>query len=79
MYRESGMKRVITYSGAVYYIDGDKVTGGSKNLKDGRLIGPLRMGSCLLIDTPERAQANPTAIQPAVRSSVVIAMEDVDE
>ncbi|MCH7559793.1 MAG: hypothetical protein IIC67_00230 [Thaumarchaeota archaeon] len=50
------MKKVTTFSGAIYIIsDSGKVTGGSKDLKNGKLVfGPPVVGKSLLIETPER-------------------------
>jgi hypothetical protein len=62
--------KVTTQSGAVYMID-DKVVGGSKNLVNGRLLYPVRLGDAMLILTPERAHLNPNFKNPSVLSTPV--------
>jgi hypothetical protein len=65
---------VTTESGAIYIIDGDKVTGGSKELKDGTLLNPpVQINKSLLIDTPERER--PGVVRPVVRSTAVVKIE----
>lgn len=79
------MKKVTTFSGAIYIIGDDgKVTGGSKNLKNGKLIfpRPSLVGQPLLIETPERVPLRdmPHPIEgaiPAVQSSYVVEIEDI--
>jgi hypothetical protein len=69
--------KITTESGAVYVVDGSLVTGGSKNLRNGRLARPVRMGIPLLIYTPERAHLNPHFTNPAVQSTPVIDIEPI--
>ena len=69
--------QVTTASGAVYLIDGDKVMGGSKNLKDGKLLYPVRSGHSMLISTPERTHLNPHYKNPSVISTPVVKIEPV--
>lgn len=74
--------RVTTESGAIYLIDliSKHVTGGSKELKNGQIVNLyLEVGSRLLINTPERAKQNPTAVQPGVISSPIVKIEQIDE
>jgi len=74
------MLLVTTESGAVYYVDdgnfagaGSKVTGGSKNLKRGKLLNsPVQIGKSMLISTPERAHLNPEFKNPSVLSTPVV-------
>jgi len=72
------MLRVTTYSGAVYYIDGDKVTGGSRNLTDGRLISHAVIHRSMMIETPERAHLYPEFGQPGLTTSHVVTIEEID-
>lgn len=76
------MLKVTTHSGAVYFIsDSGKVTGGSKNLKNGVLVsGPPEVGDTLLMRTPERIPLRklppPKHVDDAhVRSSTIITIE----
>ncbi|KKM25860.1 hypothetical protein LCGC14_1590690 [marine sediment metagenome] len=76
------MLKVTTHSGAVYIIsDAGKVTGGSKDLKNGVLVsGPPVVGDTLLMQTPERIPLRelPPPSDPAVahvRSSTIISIE----
>ncbi len=64
--------QVTTASGAVYLVAGEKVMGGSKNLKDGRLLYPVRSGHSMLISTPERSHLNPHYKNPSVISTPVV-------
>ena len=73
------MLRVTTHSGAVYYIEGAKVTGGSKNLVDGKLVGIVSLYASMMIDTPERAHLYPDLDQPGVVTSHVVSIEEVDD
>lgn len=68
--------RVTTQSGAVYMID-SVVTGGSKNLKNGKLLYPVRLGDAMLILTPERAHLNPNFKNPSVLSTPVTRIDVV--
>ena len=71
------MKKITTYSGAIYYLDGVKITGGSKKLKDGELLmGPV-IGQSMMISTPERHHLNPHFATAGVTSSMVMRIEDV--
>lgn len=71
------MKKITTYSGAVYYIDGTKITGGSKKLKNGELlVGPI-VGRSMYIYTPERHHLNPHFSTAGVTTSYVVSIEDV--
>ena len=74
------MKEITTESGAIYYLDGRTVSGGSKNLQRGNLIlppaGPL-VGHPMLIFTPERGHLNPEFANPSVLSTRVVSIEDV--
>lgn len=67
--------RVTTFSGAEYLILGNRVIGGSKNLKNGRLVNIPRVGEPLLIQTPERLQVHPNFVDPHVVSSYVVKIE----
>ena len=68
--------KVTTESGAVYHVNGDKVTGGSKNLKNGRLLSlAVRTGMPMLISTPERGHLNPHFSNPCVMSTPVVKIE----
>ena len=67
--------KVTTLSGAVYHISGDKVTGGSKGLKDGRLLRPVSLGAPLLISAPERGHLHPEFRMPGVTSTDVVSIE----
>ncbi len=76
------MLKVTTHSGAVYFInDNGKVTGGSKNLKNGVLVsGAPVVGDTLLVQAPERIALRelPPPPDPAmahVRSSTIITIE----
>ncbi len=76
------MLKVTTHSGAIYFIgDNDKVTGGSKDLKNGVLVsGTPVVGDTLLIETPERVPLRelppPTPPNKAhVRSSTIMTIE----
>ena len=71
-------QKITTFSGAVYHYDPEtgKITGGSRDLKDGYLIGNPALKFSMLISTPERAKQNPTAKKPGVRTSYVIAIEE---
>ena len=64
--------QVTTESGAIYLIDGKKVMGGSKKLKDGRLLYPVQVGDSMLISTPERTHLNPHYKDPSVVSTPVV-------
>lgn len=68
---------VKTESGALYLVDGDKVMGGSKNLKDGKLVLPVRLNHSMLMLTPERAHHNPHFKNPAVMSTPVVEIEPI--
>jgi len=71
--------RVTTASGAVYLVTDDKVTGGSKNLKNGKLLYPVQCGDSMLIFTPERSHLNPHFKNPSVLSTPVMKIEPVNE
>jgi hypothetical protein len=72
------MYYIKTESGARYIVVGDVVKGGSKNLKDGRLLNPpVQIGKCLLMLTPERAHLNPHYRNPGVMSTPVVEMEPI--
>jgi len=74
------MRRVTTASGAVYRITDDGiVTGGSRNLRRGRLIAPIVPGRPMLIQTPERADLFPDFRDPGIITSTVVTIEEVDE
>lgn len=70
--------RIITESGAIYFLTGNRVTGGSKNLKNGKLLSPVQLGHPLLISTPERAHLNPHYKLPSVLSTHVVEFEPVE-
>lgn len=70
--------RIITESGAIYFLTGNKVTGGSKNLENGKLMSPVRVGCSLLISTPERKHLNPHYKNPSVLSTPVAEFEPVE-
>ena len=74
------MKKITTYSGAVYHLHDDgKVTGGSRDLVNGTLlVGPF-MGQSMLISTPERGHLNPRYEMPSVQTSYVIEIEEVED
>lgn len=69
------LQQVTTASGAIYYVDGLKVMGGSKKLKDGKLLYPVRLGDSMLIFTPERLHLNPAFKNPSVLSTPVARIE----
>lgn len=76
------MLKVTTHSGAIYFIsDTGKVTGGSKDLKNGVLVsGPPVVGDTLLMRTPERIPLRelppPKHTDDAhVRSSTILKIE----
>lgn len=70
------MRVVTTESGAVYVIDEDRVTGGSKNLKRGVLANsPVSIGKSMVILAQERAHLNPQYKEPAVMSTPVVQIE----
>ena len=73
------MKKITTYSGAVYFLDGRKITGGSKRLKDGELLFPPEpiIGKSMMISAPERGYLNPRFEEPGVTTSMVMRIEDV--
>lgn len=78
------MKKVTTFSGAIYIIsDSGKVTGGSKDLKNGKLVfGPPVVGKSLLIETPERVALRDIpppedGVIPCVVSSRVVEIENI--
>jgi hypothetical protein len=71
------MLQVTTASGAIYMVDGLKVMGGSKKLKDGKLLYPVQLGDSMLISTPEREHLNPNFTNPAVLSTPVTRIEPV--
>ena len=72
------MKKITTYSGAVYMVDGSKVTGGSKDLQDGVIASVPIVGQCMLIYTPERHHLNPHFGTAGVQTSKVVSIEDID-
>lgn len=74
------MLKVTTQSGAIYYVDGDnKVTGGSKDIVNGKLVGGQpTLGVGLMILTPERGHLNPQFKTPGVYSTDVMIIEEVD-
>ena len=72
------MKKVTTYSGAVYIVEGSKVTGGSKGLKDGTLQAPPMIGRSMTIATPERHHLNPHFGTAGVMTSTVISIEEME-
>jgi len=70
--------KITTESGAIYYLYAQsKITGGSKNLKNGTLLNAAILGRSLLISTPERQAQNPTAVMPGVTSSRVVNIETI--
>jgi hypothetical protein len=69
------MLQVTTASGSIYFVTGDKVIGGSKKLKDGKLLYPVQLGDSMLIFTPERSHLNPDFTNPAVLSTPVARIE----
>lgn len=71
------MKKITTYSGAVYMVDGSKVTGGSKNLTDGILTSPIVIGTIMLIHTPERCHLNPHFDKAGVMTSEIVSIEEI--
>lgn len=78
------MIKVTTISGAIYIINNDgKVTGGSLNLKNGKLMsGPPKLKHSLIIETPERVplRAMPPPLEgvvPAVQSSYIVEIKDI--
>ena len=70
--------RVTTASGAIYTIDEATklVTGGSKDLKAGKLLSDIHINRSLYIGTPERAKLylRPGAM-PSVISTPVVSIE----
>jgi hypothetical protein len=73
------MLKVITESGAIYYIaDDGVVTGGSLKLTKGQLWQSAMVGRSLLISTPERAEQNPDAFIPAVMSTPIVSLEVIE-
>ena len=73
------MLKIITESGAIYYIDNDGIViGGSLKLTKGQLFQSAMIGRSLVISTPERAEQNPTAISPAVISTPIVSIEVID-
>lgn len=74
------MLKVTTESGAIYYISTDGiVTGGNKELTNGRLLQSAMVGRSLWMSTPERAKQNPTALEPGVTSTPVVSIEVVKD
>ena len=76
------MKKVTTYSGAVYYLDDNrKITGGSKKLRNGELLFPLEpiIGASMMISAPERGHLNPRFEEPGVTTSHVVSIEEVED
>jgi hypothetical protein len=73
------MLQVTTVSGSIYFVTGDKVIGGSKNLKNGKLLYPVQLGDAMLISAPERQHLNPVFTNPAVLSTPVARIEPVNE
>ena len=71
------MKKITTSSGAVYYLEGTKITGGSKKLKDGEILVEPVVGHCMLLATPERLHLNPHFSTAGVMSSQVVSIENV--
>ena len=71
--------RVTTFSGAVYYIEGERVTGGSRDLTDGKLLVGPYIGASMFIDTPERGHLNPSFRYPSLQTSYVVSIEEVEE
>ena len=74
------MKKITTYSGAVYYLYNDrKITGGSKKLRSGELLFPLEpiIGVSMMISAPERGHLNPRFEEPGVTTSYVVKIEEV--
>jgi len=72
---------VKTRSGAEYIITQDGiVSGGSKDLKQGKLINaPVEINKPLLMITPERKEQNPNAVLPGVVSTPVVHISLVNE
>ena len=74
------MLKVTTESGAIYYVGTDGiVTGGSKELTNGRLLLSVMIGRSLWLSTPERAKQNPTARAPGVFSTPVVSIEIIKD
>ncbi len=76
------MRKITTESGAIYYLTGKLVRGGSKNLQRGTLLLPLDgpiLGLSMMIDTPERMDLNPHFSQAGVMSTVVVHIEEMPE
>ena len=74
------MKKITTHSGAVYHLHEDgKITGGSKELVNGKLLVGPYIGASMYIDTPERGGLNPTYRQPGVITSYVVEIEEVED
>lgn len=71
------MLEVTTYSGSVYYVEGTKITGGSRNLTDGRLISPVIILTSMMIETPERAYLHPERERPGITTSHVVRIKVV--
>ena len=71
--------KITTESGAVYFLTGKTIAGGSKNLKAGVLLYPgVQLGDSMLISTPERSHLNPHYKNPSVLSTPIVKMEPVD-
>ena len=75
------MKKITTYSGAVYFLDGRKITGGSKKLRNGALLFPIApiTGASMMISAPERGHLNPRFEEPGVTTSHVVSIEEVED
>ena len=74
------MLKVTTESGAIYYVSTDGiVTGGSKELTNGRLLLSVMIGRSLWISAPERVKQNPPARGPGVVSTPVVSIEIVKD
>ncbi len=76
------MLKVTTESGAIYYLTGKSVRGGSLNIQRGTLLLPLDgplVGHSMIIDTPERGDLNPEYRQPSVTTTVVVHIDEIPE
>ena len=71
------MQKITTYSGAIYYLNGRTITGGSKKLKEGHLLVAPAIGNSLLVSAPERQHLNPLYRVPGVTSSMVVKIENI--
>ncbi|KKN14523.1 hypothetical protein LCGC14_0995260 [marine sediment metagenome] len=71
------MLTITTESGAVYYIEGSNVRGGSLEIQKGTLIsGEPFIGQIMLIETPERHHLNPHFSTAGVQTTPIVEIEE---